>query len=247
MDKTTLRNQLFNKYFQQEKGVLAIDFVEKLSFIPECWKKLHNLCENNIKYFDAWSTLEKVKKIEYKQREYLILKLRVFKYVIVDINKMENITKQEFEIEFNKEFFINNFDEIKNYDINGYSIFNYNGSIQELVNFYTENESILSITNELYYRLEIGEAWTYFSIDFINASAQMGFQTPNQFLYEQLFLKYDLSPSRMQDAQEKIGIERMHEMFEKIKDIKIPREVIPDDLYNEFLIHSNTKNYKLKI
>ena len=34
MEKTELRNQLFNKYFDIEDGVLVTDLVDKLSFIP---------------------------------------------------------------------------------------------------------------------------------------------------------------------------------------------------------------------
>lgn len=84
------------------------------------------------------------------------------------------------------------------------------------------------------------------AVDFVNAAAQMGFQIPDQFLYEQLFLNYNLLPSRMQDVKGKIGVERMHEMFEKIKKIIIPKEVIPDDLYQQFLIQYNTENQKLE-
>lgn len=112
-EKETLRNQLFDKYFEVEDGILATDLVDKLSFIPDLYEKLHTLCENNIRYFDAWSTLEKIKLTDHNQYKYLILKLRMFKYVIIDIEKMENITEARFRSEFNEDFFINNFGEIK--------------------------------------------------------------------------------------------------------------------------------------
>lgn len=250
MKKGELRNQLFNKYFDIEDGILATDLVDKLSFIPELWKKLHLLCENNIEYFDALSTLEKIKVISYKQKKCLILKLRMFQYVIIDIDKNENITEEEFKEKFDEDFFVNNFDEIKPEDnktlFNLYHINKYNGDVQELIDFYVENHSLLELSTELHYRLNIEEAWTYFFIDFVNAEVQMGFQTPDQFLYEQLFLRYDLTPSRSQDAQEKIGVSRMQEMFEKIKDLRIPIEVIPNDLYQQFLNQCNTRNYNIK-
>ncbi len=68
MDKETLRNHLFQKYFEEKDGVLATDLVDKLSFIPETWEKLHVLCEKNITYFDSFSTLEKIKMLKYKQK-----------------------------------------------------------------------------------------------------------------------------------------------------------------------------------
>jgi len=51
----------------------------------------------------------------------------------------------------------------------------------------------------------------------------------------------------MQDAQNKIGLEKMQEMFERIKDIKIPKEVIPYDLYQQFLIQSNFETKLVKV
>lgn len=104
------------------------------------------------------------------------------------------------------------------------------------------------LSTNVHYRLEVDEAWTYFHIDFANAEAQMGFQTKDQYLYEQLFLRYDLTPSRMQDTQNKIGIGKMQEMFDRIKNLKIPKEVIPNDLYQQFLIQVNfeTKHVKIK-
>ena len=133
MEKAELRNQLFDKYFAIEDGVLATDLVDKLSFIPELWKKLHVLCENNVKYFDVWSTLEKIKVLNYKQKKCLILKLRMFQYIIIDIEKKENITEEEFKEKFDEDFFVDNFDEIKSKDnktlFNLYHINKYNGDV----------------------------------------------------------------------------------------------------------------------
>lgn len=251
MEKAELRDKLFSKYFDIEDGVLATDLVDSLSFIPELWKKLHILCENNVKYFDAWSTLEKIQVLNCKQKKYLILKSRMFQYVIIDIGKKENITEEEFRQEFDENFFVDNFDEVKSKDnktlFNLYHVNKYDGDVQELIDFYMENQNLLKLSTELHYRLNIGEAWTFFFIDFANAEVQMGFQTPDQFLYEQLFLGYNLTPLRSQDAQERIGVSRMQEMFEKIKDLKIPIEVIPNDLYQQFLNQCNTKHNLRKI
>lgn len=249
MKKTELRNQLFDKYFEVENGILATDLVDKLCFIPKLWKKLHLLCEKNIKYFDALSSIEKFRLIEHKQNKYLILKLRMFKYVIIDIEKMENISEQHFRSEFDENFFVYNFHEIKDDEdlFHFYDLISYNGNVQKLADFYYENQDLLCLSTKLHYRLEIGKAWTYFYIDFINATAQMSFQTKDQFLYEQLFLRYDLTPSRNQDAQDRIGVDNMQVMFERIKDLKIPKEVIPDDLYQQFLNQCNiNKKYKLE-
>ena len=98
------------------------------------------------------------------------------------------------------------------------------------------------MSKRIHYVIKLDYSWTYFHIDFVNASSQLAFETRDQFLYEQLYLRYDLTPSRMQDAQNKIGIEKMQEIFQKIKEIKIPQKVIPSDLYKEYLIRSNEED-----
>lgn len=243
MNKATLRDILFEKYFQIEDGVLVSDLLDKLSFIPNVWKELHLLCEKNIKYFYDFSSLKECKMLEHNQRRYLILKLKMWEYVIIDVGKMQNITQIEFENEFDEKFFVDNFDEIKEDDETIwpklYRIEKYNGDIKELINFYIKNQKLLSLSSKLHCRLDVGDAWTWFYVDFINANVQMGFQTPNQFLYEQLFLRYDLTACRMQDAQQKMGIEKMKEIFNKMNNIKIPKQCIPSDLYQQYLIQCN--------
>lgn len=247
--KEILRKKLFDKYFELENGILAIDLVDKLSFVPEVWKRLHTLCIQNIKFFDAFSTLEKLKLVDHRHKKYMILKSRMFKYVIVDIEKMENITEEQFRSEFDEKLFIDHFDEIKrNEDLFGmYDLMHYDGNVEELVDFYYENQETLCLSTELYYRLEVENAWTYFYIDFANASAQMSFQTKDQFLYEQLFLRYDLMPSRNQDACDRIGADNMKKMFDKIHRLKIPKQVVPDDLYQQYLIQSHPKSRNVKV
>lgn len=243
MKKTVLRDILFQKYFWINDGVLISDLVDKLVSIPETWKKLHSLCEKNIKYFDSFCSLEKCKMLDHQQKKYLIIKLGMWRYIIIDVDKKENVTQTKFRNLFDENFFVNNFDEIKEDDKSIYpslyQIEKYEGDVQELIQFYIENQSILSLSSQLYYRLEKGNAWTWINIDFINANVQMGFQTPDQFLYEQLFFKYDLTPYAIQDAQQKMGIEKMKEIFAKIKDIKIPIECIPYDLYQQYLNQCN--------
>lgn len=244
MDKATLRDLLFNRYFQIENGVSISDFLEKLSFIPETWKKMHLLCQNNIKYFNSFSKIESCKMLEYGQKNYFIIKLRAWRYVIIDLDKMESITDAEFRNNFDEDFFVNNFAEEKEEDESLYSkIYNnqkYEGDIHELVDFYIENKNIMSLTSKLHYKIVVGNAWTWFFVDFVNPNVQMGFQTIDRSLYEQLFLKYDLTASTLQDAQEKMGIEKMQEFFSKIKDMKIPIDCIPYDLYQQYLIQCDT-------
>lgn len=237
MKKEELRDKLFEKYFEVDEGILITDLVEKFSYISDVYKNLHILCEKNIEYFDKFSSLKKVMMVEHNQKKYLIIDIRLFKYVIIDVDKMKNITDTQLFTDFDEDFFVDNFNEkkYKNCFPDMYGIEYYNGDLQELCDFYIENKEIFDLSTKIHYKLGIGDAWTYFIIDFVNGTAQMGFQTPDQFLYDQLFLECDLTPSGMQDAIHSIGEEKMTEMFEEIKNMKIPKEIIPSDLLKQFL------------
>lgn len=249
MEKEVLRDLLFQKYFQLEDGVSVKDLNDKLSFIPEVWGNLRTLCEKNMKRFDRFSSLEKIKMIEHNQKKYLILKLRMCRYLIIDLDRMESISREEFQNEFTEEFFINNFDESsvgEDYFDFFYLLDKYQGDVRELLDFYIENLDVLNLSSRLYCKLNEQDAWTWLFIDYANASAQMGFQTPDQLLYEQLFLNYDLTPYGMQDAINKMGIDKMKEFFSKMSDIKIPVECIPADLYEQYLNRSYKDDIILK-
>lgn len=247
MDKVLLRDTLFKKYFQIQDGISVKELNEKLSFIPETWNKLHALCEKSIRRFDSFSTLEKFKLIKHNNKKYLILKLRMWKYVIIDVDEMKNISREEFETLFNEQFFIDNFDERSEGEFfhDFYQVVKYQGDIQELLNFYLDNENIFNMPNQIHCKMNEKDAWTYLFIDLANASAQMGFQTPDQTLYEQLFLNYDLTPYGMQDAVNKMGKEKIEEIFSKMKDIEIPIDCIPQELL-EYLVSNNIQLKKQK-
>lgn len=247
MDKTELRDSLFQKYFEVKEGIPAIDLVGELSFIPYFWKLLNDLCQKNLEYFDSFDTLDMIKAIEHNGKSYLILKIDLAKYTIIDLENMTNITKEGFVRDFNEDFFINNFDEIPMGEkipfAEWYSL-EYFKNPAILVDYYNFNDAILTLSTSLYYIIEIDEVCTYFSIDFANGSAQLGFETPDKFLYEQLFLNFDLTAASMQDAVSKIGEERIVEMFDKIKEIKIPTEVIPEDLLKIYMSQTTVGNNK---
>ena len=150
MDKVLLRDILFQKYFEIEDGVSVKDLNDKLSFIPEVWGNLRALCEKNMRRFDRFSSLEKIKMIEHNQKKYLILKLRMCRYLIIDLDRMVSISREEFQNEFNEEFFISNFDETSVgadcFDF-FYLLDKYQGDVQELLDFYMENIDVLKQAN----------------------------------------------------------------------------------------------------
>lgn len=242
MDKTILRDKLFQKYFQVDNGVNLKDLLDKLKFIPDTYSILLDLCKKSVRGFDSFSSLNSFKMINYNQKRYLVLEVRMWRYIIIDIDELKCISQIEFERDFDLDFFTNNFDNCDD-DIFPciYRLDKYNGDLKELISFYNKNQEVFNLPSQLYYKLSENDSWTWVQVDFINQNIQMGFQTPDQLLYEQLFLNYDLTPYGIQDAVQKMGIDKMNEIFSMMNDVKIPIESIPNDLYQQYLNCLNSK------
>jgi len=148
----------------------------------------------------------------------------LWKYILIDLLTKQNLTKEYIPPNFEKEILMD-----KDNYCDRYRYLKYEGDMQELINFYNSNQKVFNSKGNIYYQINIGEAYTYLFVDLVNGRVQLGFQTPDQFLYERLFFNIDLIPFTMQDAQEKIGIKKMNEMFDRIKNIRIPKELYQDD------------------
>lgn len=232
---TELRNELFEKYFEEKEGMNFSGLMKASQPILDVWKKLRPYFEQNVKGFFFHDGVEMLKEVNMRGKNFLIVKFRIWKYLIVDLDKKESLQEEEIGNYFDETFFIENFKDPKvekreNYT-DCYYFIKYLGDVSELITFYRNHKMLFSVTSQIYYRIGIENAWTYLSVDFTSGSVHLGFQTEDQFLYEQLFLNSKLEPWAMQDAQSKIGKEKMLEMFARIKDIRIPESSIPEDLY----------------
>lgn len=247
--KTELRNKLFESYFQVGSGISLEEFMKNTTFITNCWEELHRILEQHVEYFDVYSSLSEIKKINYQEHDYLIIKIISWNYLMIDLESNQVIEEESSKKLFTEEFFIHNFNERKFENKNSfdmYSFEDYEGDIADVINFYYLNQEILTLPTRIYYKIGDKNAWTYLSIDLANGKVQLGFQTPDQFLYEQLFLHADLTPSRMQDATSRIGMDKMKEMFCRIQDIQLPEEVIPTIYYEKnIILPKNENNFKL--
>lgn len=232
-ERDKLRNALFEKYFEvQDNYIKFEDLINKLTHITVIWQDLNNLLVKNSKDFDNRWKLEMLKEENYNGKDYLIIKKIFWEYLIIDLNEKRVLSKEEIVEKFNDKVFNDNFYEEKCDEDDYpkmYKFLKYSGNVQQLLELYNKNSDILNIYPRIRYQLNIGEAWTGIIINLADYSVQLHFQTPSQFLYEHLFFSGDLTPDRAQDAQEKIGLERMKEIFEKTKEIPIPISVIPKE------------------
>jgi len=232
MNKDELRNLLFEKYFEIEEGVSAIDFVNYTMDIKTKWQELHHMLENGLCFFDSHTTMGKVLRVSCDENNYFIINYDLHHYLLLNIEDECAVGEEELPKKMDQNFFVENFG--KHHYIPMISSFDfYEGNSKALIQFLSSNQEFFSLYPVIHYRLSLENAFTYFTIDVVNDRAQLGFETPDQFLYEQLFFNGDLSPFAMQDATAKIGVLKMNEIFERIKNIKLPKEVMSQALYEK--------------
>lgn len=241
LKKLELRETLFAKYFEEEPNRIKLsDLKEQILYIAEIYEKLNNLLKETIEDYGWLSSIETVKFVIIQNTNFLIIKIRVGKYLIVDIKNKHVLTEKEITAHFNKRFFEENFEEEK--DWNTYHFLACKDKIDAVINFCLENKELLETSSTILCEFNIKDAWTYLYIWPSKRMVQLGFGASNQFLYEQLFFNIDLTPLRMQDAVTKIGAKKVEEIFSKMEEIRIPVQSIPD-----IYLHGRTKTRSKKI
>jgi len=235
--KTNLRNNLFEKYFEVEDGVSLSELVDSTNFITKTWNHLHILFEKNIEDYDKWSHLEEIKEIEYKNKNYLIIKVMIHKYIIIDLDTKKILDEEEIFNKFEEQLFIENFNERKIGEkmYNRFYWFLNGNNIEEIINYYNQNKIIFNYPTRIFYKIGNDDVYTFLSIR-LNDGIQLSFQGKDQILYETLFINSDLTPSSMQDTKDRISIEKMREIFDRVPNIRIPKEYIPKEFFEDGLI-----------
>lgn len=249
MEKTRdeLRNELFDMYFEEKEGVSLSDLAVKMIPIYDTYAKFKKLLIEKIRCYDSFNRLEMVKELEKNHHKYLIIKEMPMHYIIIDFDTNQTVEREKALQLFDANFFIDHFEERKDEESYFPSVYQFKKStkstkdLKEIIEFYKENEQLFSYQTEINLHYGTKDAYTYLNISLTEGDVQLGFHTPDQYLYEHLFMNRDLTPYGMQDAQEKITLERMSEMFDQIKEAKIPYSYISKKLYLEVLSDENTK------
>ena len=241
-DKNELRKALFNKYFEVEEGISVGELVEKIECVRNVYEQLKILVYSGNRKFDIHffhKSPSGIKKVQINGISYLVVCVDYLQYVVIDLDKKCVMTDYNEVIKiFGKEPF-NIISEclLPHFET-------YTGDIDKLNAFYDENKDYFSFIPQISYDINIGEACTYFHISLNNREAQLGFSTPNQFIYETLFFNGDLKPLGMQDAHHSMGREKMIEILNVAKSIVFPYSAIPEELFRLGIVQRNKEKVK---
>jgi len=241
MDNGTseLRDNLFKEFFTCKDGIRLEDLMKSLKPVVEVWQKLHIILEKNMRHFDKYSSITKLKAVTIKDKHFLVIKERCLAYLIVDLDSNRVLNEEEALKYFKENFFIENFGEVKSDSKEMFErlfkCLEYKGDVKELIDFYVEYGEILSSASSLMYKVKLQDAYAFLSIHLSDGGNVLAFRTYDQRLYEHLFFNNDLEPLGIQDAGQKMGYDKMKEMFSKIKDIRVPINLIPESL-RQFIV-----------
>ena len=239
--KKVLREKLFNKLLIVEEGISLSELYENTKSTTDTFTQLKNIMIEESGTYDKFDQIEKVSLIKVEDKALLFIKTSPTTYYIFDFIS-NTILDNSYKFLFNKNFFIEHFNEREDsldYD-RFYYFEEYHGNVERLKDFYTFNSEVLEIKDtNISYKVEEEKASITLFYDLISGNCQLNFYQEHQFLYEQLYLRRGLVPSLMQDATNKIGKEKMIEMFEQIPSIKIPYNIL-----NKFNIDINKNKVK---
>lgn len=238
-----LRDKLFSEYFKDSNGIRLEDLMKSLKPVKDVWQKLHSILEENIASFDKYSRIMQLKAVTIKGKHFLVIKKSVLTYLIIDLDTNEVLDKHSTFRFFSEKFFIEKFGEVRSKSKElfrkMFNALNYKGNIKELIDFYIENSELLNIPSSIVYRVKAYDAYSFLSIHLSDGGNVLAFRTNDQRLYEHLFFGNDLEPLSLQDAGPKIGYTKMQEMFSKLKDIRVPVNVIPEALQQFLALNEN--------
>lgn len=234
-----LRDLLFGEFFKAQDGIRLEDLMKSLKPVIEVWQKLHIILTENVEFFDKYSSIMQLKVVTINGKHFLVIKKTALTYLIIDLDNNEVLNEAEALKFFKEKFLIENFGERKSKSKEIYqkmfTCLSFEGDISKLINFYVENERILNAVSSIMYRVKFDDAYSFLSIHLSDCGNVLAFRTKDQRLYEHLFFGNDLVPLSLQDAGQKMGYNKMQEILAKIKDIRVPRSLIPESL-KQFLV-----------
>ncbi len=212
MNTTLLKEVLLRKYTDREEGIELEEFLKNTKTIKNIWQEFHHIVRSNVKYFYKSETIQGLKLVTVCNKIYLFIRLHPWDYLIIDLETKKVVNKIEAQALFSETLFIETFGEEREKE--KYLFLNICKNPEKILNFYLENENVLSLPTFFYYSIE-EDASTYLYIDFVGKLSHIGFFVNQHGLKEQFFW----------DSQN-----NNRALYEKTMNIKIPYDKIPSGI-----------------
>ena len=242
---TSKQKSLFKLYFTnedaKENGVSIKKVINSTWEYHLKWEEFYNIIRKYSPEIDHFSKADKVELINYKENNYLIVKIYNWTYLCINLDKKEVVNFGPDLYPFNENFFIDNFDEkkVKKTEAFYFSIDFLNDGLLEIIKFTQKNKNLFLTDSGFTYRIEEDELMT-----FLNFNTQKGNITlyfGNKYMIDDtnyIYIDNNLSLREVSNSIENTN--KLKKMCTKLKNIKIPIDVIPNFLLDNIRYHELT-------
>ncbi len=242
----------FNNNVSKEDSIDIKDIITVQKEYYSKWQRFYFILRKYSNEFRQISQIDKIQLLNYNNISYLIIKIYSWTYLCIDLTNEKIVNFGENIYPFNEEFFIENFDEDKSDNVEElyYSIeFKQNG-IKELINFIVENKNLFLNSSCFTYKIEDNNSF----MTFLNFSLLKGIITlyfGNKYMDiddDATYIYIDNNLNQIEVSNKKVYVNKLKKMCSKLKNIKIPIDVIPNFVldsirYNKLL----EKNKMMKL
>lgn len=222
------QKELFNLYFKNHEGITVEEIMNNMRNYSQIWQDFYRFLINSSLEFNMFDSIDEIKKIKYNNINYLIIKIGLFEYLCIDLDKKEAINYNNSLEPFNEEFFIKHFDEhkIEKPEDFYYYLDMHKKDINELIE-YIDNNDILLEKKSFIHKIDIYNHTTFLFFNVTKQTVTLYFGNKTMVgNVNYIFLDKDLNPL---GASNPTGnMDDLKEMALKVKDIVVPTCIIPE-------------------
>ena len=243
MHENQMRKLLIDEYLKVTDGIPIDDITSTLSFIKDTYQNLKTLLAKHIEHIEYYNKCGPIKYIGVKGKECLAIRLGLARYLMIDTETGLALSKEQVCSQWTEDYFLAEFagyhasHALEN-DIDQYTFLTPPGNLSDIVDFCAANSTVFALPTTIVHQVKLEQpnitgtvikTLSYLAVDFIRNEIQLGFRGTDQYLYEHLFFSLDLEPT-IKDTKGRIDNEEMNTIFCKVKNIRIPKEAIPQEL-----------------
>lgn len=216
-----LQETVFLKLFSNTEGVSSKLVIKALERRRNVWQKLYSIVGRELDPNNKRYSIMGIDKISILDKVYLVLRTGLWEFVVIDINDMRCVVSDEAMMLFNE----GAFEKFRGIDESDMQYLSFeilsNNAIKELVDFYIEEETILSDVDHLSYKFYhedhvIGS----FGINYDKSDSMVSINDFNEGRCNYIFLDKDL---KVYGASNLTGNkEFVAKLFDGSRDILIP-------------------------
>lgn len=221
-----LQSAVFKSTFTMNKdGVSLKESIALLESRINIWKTFYKLLGEVLDPMDKRFKIMCVKKVNYNNHKYLIMKISLWYYVVIDLDTNKTISEDDARSIFDVEFFKDNFNEGEGL-IDYYSFDQLSDEIVvKVIDYYVEHENILTDNkSERLTILDNEEVVGYLIIYFDKDEVMLGINGKINGRCNYLFLDNNLSvygASNLSGNKDEVA-----SSFDGSRDIMIPKDLL---------------------